>query len=249
MDMSPWRSTNELLPGDTVIYDRRGRYGATFFGPFDATLNGRRVQIVELLGEELRRADAWGEMAVESVRAFRRREDREDLRTGLERDRETQLIHHTLGAQAEIAVAKVLGVHAPLDPLGFNRPDIPPNWAVVAQRSGTRAMVDGYFRLRATAWHPGWRYVMVERDVALHGNFVFIVHGWIGGALAHQVKTQRYGATNWFINLRRLTPLSRELYDTTHGAPTDQPPAPAPFDTDPDAAKEHRQLTLGGEDT
>lgn len=29
---------------------------------------------------------------------------------------------------------------------------------------------------------------------------------------------------------------SVQLLDTTHGAPTDEPPAPAPFDTDPDAA-------------
>jgi hypothetical protein len=204
-----------------------------------ATLFGRRVWIVELNGSELRRAKNYGDACAARVIRRNLRPDEDDQEQG------RNVLRHELGAQGEIVVAKVLGVHAPLDLNAFShRPAVPPCWSVRTQLSSSRDMLDGYLRAMRSTLHPGWRYVLVERDVAVWGGYVFIVHGWIADERLREVSVQRYSySSNRFVHRRHLEPLTRELYDTTHGAPTDEPPAPAPYDTDADA----RQLSMDEE--
>lgn len=211
--------------GDYVVEGWRTNY--------NATLDGRSVQIVELNANEHRNAYVCG-----CARC------RDDLRDGADTfqrggngpSREQKIAWNVQGAQGEIAVARVLGVRAPLDVDVFRKPDIPPNWAVKTQSWASKDMQDGYLRLLARARHPGWRYVLVERVVGLWGRFVFIIHGWIADEQVDAVAVQRYSySPNGFVNLKRLTSLTRDVYDTVYGAPTDEPPAPAPFDTDEDA--------------
>jgi hypothetical protein len=194
-------------------------------------LNGRRVQIVELNESEFRRATECA-----------RRRERPSLRpsaTHFEIGDESEgqrLVWHELGAQGEVVVAKVLGVEAPLSVNTFHAPDIPPDWSVKTQLSTSRNMRDRYMRIQPHAYHFGWRHVLVERDIALWGGFVFIVHGWIADEQARRVAVKRHWRDNDFVHLRHLSPLTRDVYDTVYGAPTDEPPAPAPFDTDMGAA-------------
>jgi hypothetical protein len=198
-------------------------------------LFGRRVWIVELADSELERARDYARRL-----GARRTHDGSDTfrRTGEgEPSDEMKFGWDEQGAQGKLAVGRVLGVRAPLRLDGWETPDLPPNWHVKTQQSTSKDMLDGYLRLLRRALRPGWRHVLVERDVAMWGGFVFIVHGWIADDQVAEVGRRRYSySPNQFVHLRHLQPLERELYDTVHGAPTDEPPAAAPFDTDPDAA-------------
>lgn len=197
----------------------------------EATLHGRRVWIVELNASELRRATDYAD--------WMQTQERGVVADDVQRGRPARWEWNELGAQGALVVAKIFGVRAPL-PRGRGRAlidaPVPPCWNPKTQLSSSRDTLDRYMRIMASAFHPGWRHVYVERDVGLWGGFVFVVHGWIADERARDVSVQRYSySSNRFVHMRHLTPLTRELYDTAHGAPTDEPPAPAPFDADPDA--------------
>lgn len=244
-----------------------GRYDvSTLSGPFrPVRLNGRLVQIVELWGGELRRAAEFGEWM--AGRAASRGIADDDVQRGRAEEiasRRARRELHEIGAQGEIVVAKVLGLKAPLvrGSVGRLSPSIPPNWSVHTQLSTSRDTLDGYLRLMARNFRSGWRHVLVERDGGgeaweqagrpwgdpFAGSPVFIVHGWISDEHARDVAIQRYSySTNRHVHFRHLlSPLDR-VHETAHGAPTDEPPAPAPFDTDADAAAECRQLGFDDE--
>jgi hypothetical protein len=214
----------------------------TCCGP--ATLFGRRVWIVELNASELRRATDFADWLATQKRGVVADDHHEGRAAAIQVDTGWQW--NELGAQGEIVVAKVLGVEAPLTRnkrRAFTEPDIPPWWSVKTQLATSRDMLDAYMRLREGSFRPGWRHVLVERDAGIWGGFVFIVHGWVTDARARAVAVRRYSySTNQFVHARHLAPLTRELYDTVHGAPTDEPPPPAPFDRDDDAGE---QLTMG----
>lgn len=214
-------------------------------------MTSRRAWVVELNAAELARADAYGQQTTRRAMGV----DASDVAEG--RDTRDDAERPTLGAQAEIAVAKLLGIVAPLDVTTYQRPDLPSppgasfaGWSIKAQRSTSLDMRNRYLRLRANSLHPRWRHALVERDVATGGSFVFVVHGWIADERVREVGRELYAySSNIFVHLRHLQsfePLAQldethwagraerwlDVYDTAHGAPTDEPPAPAPFDAD-----------------
>ena len=116
---------------------------------------------------------------------------------------------HVLGAQAEIAVGKALGVPAPLGVDVFRKvANIPPHWSVRAIFENSK---NQDLRLRPRDWHAGWRHVLVERAALIHGDPVFIVHGWIADEDARSAGRMGFGdRDNRFISPRYLRELEYE---------------------------------------
>lgn len=123
---------------------------------------------------------------------------------------ETALHFNTLGAQGEIAFAKLVGVTGFEPSVGTFRSqaDVPPNWNVKTQQSASKDMLRGYLRLRPRDFHVGYRHVLVERALALDGRYLFVVHGWISDDDARSVARQLYSnSPNRFVAVRRLAPI------------------------------------------
>ena len=123
--------------------------------------------------------------------------------------RANALLYAELGAQGEIALARLVGVTAPLKADTFhNYPDVPPNWSVKTQLSTSRDMLQRELRLRPGDFRPGYRHVLVERDILVSGGFVFIIHGSITNEQALKVGRRRYSySDNILIHARHLEPI------------------------------------------
>lgn len=188
---------------------------------YEATLYGRRVLVVKPRPSEQRRAEALGGEARRISPG-----DNGD-RPADDADRRH---NYTMGALGVIVFARAVGVPEPRRLDGR----VPPYWVVRTQRSTSAAMRSRQLRLKPHDLRAGLRFALVECEAALDGYPVFIVHGWISAEGMREHGRQRYGSSNLFAHIRHLTPVSREPYATEHGAPTDEPPAPAPFDTDDD---------------
>lgn len=119
------------------------------------------------------------------------------------------LARNELGAQGELALGKLIGITAPLHADTFhNFPDVPPNWSVKTQLSTSKDMLDRYMRLRRRDFQRDYRHVLIERDIALDGHFVFVVHGWIPNEQAEAVAVRRYAySDNRFVHTRHLQPI------------------------------------------
>jgi hypothetical protein len=122
---------------------------------------------------------------------------------------DTALFYDLIGALGEIAFARRAGTIAPLHVDTFHsRADVPPNWDVKTQLSTSKDTLRSEMRLRPRDWHPGRRYVFVEAAPTLRGDWLFIVHGWIGDPAAREVAIRRYAnSPNRFIHLRHLQPV------------------------------------------
>jgi hypothetical protein len=168
-----------------------------------------RLQIVELNAAELARAADCA-----------RRRNRIDVppsKDNVRRGRAIEasaagansLLYNEIGAQGEIVVAKLLGIRAPLHVDTFHTwPDVPPNWNVKTQMSTSKDMREGYLRLSAGDFQRDYRHVLVERDTALDGHYVFVVHGWIGNDEAEIVARKRYAySTNRHVHIKHLQPI------------------------------------------
>jgi hypothetical protein len=119
------------------------------------------------------------------------------------------LAYHELGAQGESAMAKLIGIIAPLQVDTFHDwPDLPPDWDVKTQLSASKNTRDGYLRLRPRDFQYGRRHVLIERDISLDGRFIFAIHGWISNDEALEVARTRYAnSPNRFVNVRYLQPV------------------------------------------
>ena len=119
------------------------------------------------------------------------------------------LVYDELGAQGEIAVARVLGKPAPLDPTAFrSRPDIPPCWDVKTQLAYSQDTLAGYLRLRPRSLIRGRRHVFVVRDTRVDGDYVFLVHGFVTTEQAREVGRQRFAySDNLHVHVRHLEPI------------------------------------------
>jgi hypothetical protein len=175
-----------------------------------ATLHRRDVWIVGLNTSELARANEWAETVVAEARRRRRRHQDDghqgDTTSGA-RPLAVDVDRSRLGAQGEIAAGKALGLPAPLDLNAFGRPNIPPDWDVRTQRATGVVMRGGHLEIVAKIWNPAWRYVLVERDETIRGEYLFIVHGWINGADARKHAVKLYASPNLFVHIRWLQPL------------------------------------------
>jgi hypothetical protein len=160
------------------------------------------MQVVTLNAAELERADAYGRETTARARGV----DGSDTREG--RDTSADAERPTLGAQGELAAAKVLGIWAPLRVNAYRRPDLPPDWSVKTQLASSLDTRRGYMRLREAALGHGWRHIFVVRAERMAGEFLFEVRGWVADAtaLARAVVLYAY-SSNRHLHVRNLEPI------------------------------------------
>ena len=125
------------------------------------------------------------------------------------RDADTALLYNTIGAQGELALAKLIGTRAPLDVGTFrSRPDVPPHWDVKTQLAYSQDTLAGYLRLRPRGLIRGRRHVFVVRDVRIDGSYVFVVHGFVTTEKAREVGRRRFAySDNLHVHVRHLEPV------------------------------------------